>query len=288
MIYLDKKDSILSTLIENQFPDFVQENNERFVNFVTSYYQSQELKFKPLDIASNLTEYYNISYFRPNNLVQKTKLNMSSNLSKTAEVITVDSTDGFPEKDGYIKINDEIIFYRTTTKTTFEDCIRGTTALVLDREVTTDVVLTSSKAAEHLDDSEVVNVAYSYANEFFSRIKSELAPLLPEVLVDDIDLGSFISRIRSFYASKGSLNSHRILFRILFNDRRFNIILKRRGFGAKLKINNTRGKVDSSPPPQIVSGGVNYDNRTENGTLINPPIVDIIGSGTGVVNNGIR
>jgi hypothetical protein len=288
MIYLDQKDSILSTLIENQFPDFVQENNERFVNFVTSYYQSQELKFKPLDIASNLTEYYNISYFRPNNLVQKTKLNMSSNLSKTAEVITVDSTDGFPEKDGYIKINDEIIFYRTTTKTTFEDCVRGTTALVLDREVTTDIVLTSSKTAEHLDKSEVVNIAYFYANEFFSRIKSELVPLLPEVLVDDIDLGSFISRIRSFYASKGSLNSHRILFRILFNDRRFNIILKRRGFGAKLKINNTRGKVDSSPPPQIVSGGVNYDNRIENGTLVNPPIISIIGSGTGVVSNGIR
>lgn len=283
MKYLEEKTSNVSILVENQFPDFIQKTNEKFLNFVSSYYESQESKYQPLDIALNLVDYYNIGYYRPNRLVQSTVLNESSNLSSTATTINVESTIGFPDKNGYIQINDEIIFYREKTETSFLECVRGTSALVLNSIPKSNIVLTSSTAEEHLNESVVKNIAYNYAKEFLKRIKSELAPLIPEVLDESLDLSNFIKNIKSFYSSKGSLNSHRILFKILFNDRKFNIILKNRGSGAKLKVNNSRGFIVDGGV-EIEDGGSGYDNRTENGKLINPPVVDVFGSGTGTID----
>ena len=283
MKYLEEKTSNVSILVENQFPDFVQETNDKFLSFVSSYYESQERKYQPLDIALNLVDYYNIGYYRPNRLVQSTVLTETSNLSSTDTTINVESTIGFPDKNGYIEINDEIIFYKEKTNSSFLNCVRGTSALVLKSIPRSDVILTSSTAKEHLNNSVVKNIAYDYAKEFLKRIKSELAPLIPEVLDESLDLANFIKNIKSFYSSKGSLNSHRILFKILFNDKKFNIKLKNRGSGAKLKINNSRGFIVSGGV-QIVDGGIGYDNRTESGKLINSPLVDVFGSGTGVID----
>ena len=39
--------------------------------------------------------------------------------------ISVVSTEGWPDKNGLLKIDDEIIHYKTKTATTFEGCSRG-------------------------------------------------------------------------------------------------------------------------------------------------------------------
>tara|TARA_Y100000389_G_C17471490_1_gene531693 strand:+ start:8852 stop:20620 length:11769 start_codon:yes stop_codon:yes gene_type:complete len=283
MKYLEEKTSNVSILVENQFPSFVRDTNEKFINFISSYYESQEGKYQPLDIASNLIDYYNIGYYRPSRLVKNTKLIESGNLSDSVKTITVESTVGFPETNGYIKIDDEIIFYTSKTKTQFLECERGVSALVLDSVPKSNIFLTNSTAAEHKNLVDVKNIAYDYANEFLSRIKSELSPLIPEVLDESLDLASFIKNIKSFYSSKGSLNSHKILFRILFNDRKFNIKLKKRGSGAKLKINSSIPKIIQAGIG-ILDGGDGYDNRKDGGILVNPPIIDILGSGVGSID----
>jgi len=284
MKYLEEKTSNVSILVENQFPSFVRDTNEKFINFISSYYESQEGKYQPLDIASNLIDYYNIGYYRSSRLIEYTKLIESGNLTDTAKTITVESTIGFPETNGYIKIDDEIIFYRNRTTTQFLECERGASALVLNSIPKSNLYLTSSTADEHKNLVSVKNIAYDYANEFLSRIKSELSPLIPEVLDESLDLSSFIKNIKSFYSSKGSLNSHRILFRILFNDRKFNFKIKNRGVGAKLKINSSRSYLLQAGVG-IQDGGSGYDDRKDsNNKLINPPIVDILGSGIGSID----
>ena len=295
MRYLEEKPSIVSTLIENQFPQYVQETGSKFLKFLSSYYESQEGKYGPFDIAANLSEYYNITYFRPNRLVEF--VDLTSDISDTDTTIPVFSTKGYPEQ-GYIKIDDEIIFYKDKTATSFTNCIRGTKALVLSNIPKSLVTLETSVKALHYKKTKVFNIAYNYAKEFFNRIKSEIGVLIPEVLDESLDVGEFLKKIKSFYSAKGSLNSHRIVFRILFNDRRFDIKLKSRGTGAVLDIPNLNGKI---PSPTIFSipasvfiknGGTGYDNRkvTTQGELVNAPVVDIIGTGTGVTNlsTGIR
>ena len=173
MKYLEEKTSNVSILVENQFPSFVRDTNEKFINFISSYYESQEGKYQPLDIASNLIDYYNIGYYRPSRLVKNTKLIESGNLSDSVKTITVESTVGFPETNGYIKIDDEIIFYTSKSKTQFLECERGVSALVLDSVPKSNIFLTNSTAAEHKNLVDVKNIAYDYANEFLSRIKSE-------------------------------------------------------------------------------------------------------------------
>ena len=101
--------SIVSTLVENQFPQHVQENNPEFINFLSSYYESQEGKYGPFDIAANLLDYYNVTYYRPNRLVESVEL--TSAINDSVDTINVRSTLGYPSR-GYIKIDDEIIFYK--------------------------------------------------------------------------------------------------------------------------------------------------------------------------------
>ena len=288
MRYLEEKSSIVSTLIENQFPQHVQENNPKFINFLSSYYESQEGKYGPFDIAANLLDYYNVTYYRPNRLVESVDLTSEINDSDTT--INVISTIGYPSS-GYIKIDSEIIFYNSKTSTSFVDCVRGTSALVLSNIPKSLVSLEKSTKTNHRVKSKVYNIAFNYSKEFFSRIKSELGVLIPEVLDESLDVGEFLKKIKSFYSAKGSLNSHRIVFRILFNDRRFDLKLNPRGSGAKLDIPNFNGAI---PDPGIHFGGsgtvfikengVGYDNRVVNGELINSPVVEVYGTGTGIVN----
>ena len=188
MIYLEDNTSTVSKLIENQFPYHVQENTPKFLKFLTSYYESQEGQYQPFDIASNLLDYYSISYYRPNRLTENTVL--TGNLSLSTTTVSVKSTQGFPHKNGYIKIGNEIIFYRDKTATTFTNCVRGTKALVLDNIPKSHLTLTTSTVAEHLSSlstTKVINLAYYFANEFVDRIKKEIAPFIPEVLDSELD-----------------------------------------------------------------------------------------------------
>ncbi len=266
----------LSVLIENQFPQFVREDAEKFIEFIKSYYESLELKNQPLDIAKNLIEYYNISHFRKDELVEKTKL--SSDVAVVDTTISVADTTGFPER-GYIKINNEIIYYRSKTNFAFENCVRGTSALVLSSIPLSEVLLESSIEDIHYSNDEVKNIAFDYTNEFLRRVKSEVANSIPENLVEELDISSFLSKIKSFYGSKGSLNSHKILFRILFNDKKFRFKLKPRGTGATVKIINFDGSVGNA---QITATGSGYNDKLDaNNNLSYPPIIEIFGSGQG-------
>lgn len=280
MRYFVEKNSNLSELIRNQFPQFVRNENPLFIDFLISYYESQETKYQPLDLATNLIDYYNISYYNVNALISKTKL--SGSIDDSQDVINVESTLGFPEKNGYIQIDKEIIFYRSKTDTQFVDCVRGTSALVLIQKPVAEIVLTSSSSSDHESEVEVINLAYNYASEFLARIKSEIAIDLPET-VSDLNYIQFLKNIKSFYAAKGSLNSHKILFKLLFNDKKIKLTLKPGGFGAKIKIDNYNGSVvyrDPTNPsiifsqPTIVDSGQNYSSD-------NLPLVDVYGSGYG-------
>lgn len=278
MKFLVDKTVDLSYLIENQFPQFVREDSSTFITFLKSYYESQELKNQPLDIAENLIEYYNISHFRKSELVEKTEL--SSDINDSVTTITVSSTKGFPDK-GYIQIENEIIYYGSKTETQFKDCVRGTSALLLTSVPLSEVSLSTSDNQNHFAKDQVINTAFAYTNEFLRRVKSEIAVGIPENLVEELEISSFLSQIRSFYSSKGSLNSHRILFRILFNDKKIKFTIKNRGVNATLKIINFDGGIGNA---QVIEGGSGYDNRTNNGVLINTPIIEIFGSGQGISN----
>ena len=106
----------ISTLIETQLPEFISTEYELFSKFVTKYYEAQEVQGGTLDIINNIQKYADIDYYEKNLLRQHDTLDVS--ITNTSDTIVLQDATSFPKQEGYIRIDDEIIFYKTRTDTT--------------------------------------------------------------------------------------------------------------------------------------------------------------------------
>ena len=97
--------SQISHNIAGQFPSFIRGEYDTFIEFVKSYYKSQELRGYCFDIIQNWTDYYNIDNYQ--NLVEETEL--ISEVSTTSTTIDVANTRDFPN-EGLLMIDNEIIY----------------------------------------------------------------------------------------------------------------------------------------------------------------------------------
>ena len=111
--------SKVSDRLEEQMPQFIQEDYPDFIQFVKYYFKSLELKGNPVDIIQNIDEYYNID--KLNDLVETTTA--SSGVTLDSTVIDVGNTRDFP-KEGLLMIDEEIIYYKSKSQTQFQECVR--------------------------------------------------------------------------------------------------------------------------------------------------------------------
>ena len=119
----EKKVVKINDVIENQIPEFILAENPNFTEFLKQYYISQEYQGASVDLAENLVSYKNLDSFDTTTLIASTKL--TSNVDFFDDVIHVQSTKGWPNQYGLLKIDDEIITYTGITTNSFTGCIRG-------------------------------------------------------------------------------------------------------------------------------------------------------------------
>ena len=98
----------ISTLIETQLPEFISTEYELFTKFVEKYYESQEVQGGTLDVINNLQKYADIDYYEKNILRQHDTLDTS--ITNSSDTIVLQDATSFPKADGYVRIDDEIIF----------------------------------------------------------------------------------------------------------------------------------------------------------------------------------
>ena len=110
-------------LIEGQLPEYILDQSPKTVEFFQQYYRSQEYQGGPVDLVDNLDQYLSLDQLTPQVIVGVTSL--TSDASSSDSSITVQSTRGFPNEYGLLKIDDEIITYTGLTTNTFTGCIRG-------------------------------------------------------------------------------------------------------------------------------------------------------------------
>ncbi len=103
-----------SLSVLNQVPDFIKEENPLFEKFLRAYYSSQERGGGPVGILNNLQDYFNLSKYEVSQLRSNTKL--ISNILADSRNIEVETTDGFPDENGTILIDDEVIYYESVRK----------------------------------------------------------------------------------------------------------------------------------------------------------------------------
>ena len=207
----------IQQIIENQLPEFILDESPKFIDFLKQYYISQEYQSGPADIAENLDQYLKLDNLTPEVVVDKTFL--QNDINSTVGIITVTSTKGFPQKYGLIKIDDEVITYTGITTNSFTGCIRGFSGITnyhndLNQE---ELIFSKTVSSNHKNNSSIQNLSSLFLKEFYKKLKYTFAPGLEEVdFVSNLNVGNFIRQAKSFYQSKGTNESFRILFNVLY------------------------------------------------------------------------
>ena len=206
-------------VIGSQLPEYILDESPKTIDFLKQYYISQEFQGGPVDIAENLDQYLKVDNLTPEVIVDNTTTTGITTIGDT--VVNVSSTKGFPNNYGLLKIDDEIISYTGLTTNTFTGCIRGFSGITeyhsdLDQR---ELVFTQSSAAQHSSGSSVQNLSSLFLKEFYKKIKYTFTPGFENRVFDSkLDVGNFIKEARSFYESKGTDESFRILFNVLFGE----------------------------------------------------------------------
>ena len=209
----------ISSIVESQLPIFVRENFPLVKEFLTEYYRSLDVKGGVYNIIQNIDDHIKVD--KNSNLVESTFL--ISNVSLIDNVINVDSTDGFPDTYGLIKIDSEVILYKNKTRTTFEGCVRGFSAITsyrsgLDENFTFENTLSEiHNVGTENNPKTVLNLSILFLKKYFEKTKKQFLPGFEgRKFFESLNSATFLKNSKDFYSSKGTDESFKILFRVLF------------------------------------------------------------------------
>jgi len=215
---IDKRVKV-QQIIENQIPEFLISESPKAVDFLKQYYISQEYQGGPIDLTDNLDQYIKLDNLTPEVVVGETKL--INGITTTSTTIEVSSTKGFPKEYGLFKIEDEVITYTGITTNSFTGCVRGFSGITTYHQENnpTELLFSDTLATNHDDDATVINLSALFLKEFYKKTKKALTPGLENVnFVDNLDVSNFIKNSKSLYQSKGTEESFRILFNVLYGE----------------------------------------------------------------------
>ena len=204
-------------IVSSQLPQYVREDFPLLTNFLEQYYVSQEYQSGPVDILENIDQYVKVDELC--NISNSTTL--TDDISYLDTTVNVTSTDGFVDTNGIIKIDNEIIFYKTKTSTSFENCSRGFSGITTYITVGSPDELTFSDTETDIHDSgaTVYNLNVLFLQQFFKKLKKQITPGFSDrSFYSGLDERNFIYNSDSFYQSKGTDQSYEILFRALYGE----------------------------------------------------------------------
>ena len=201
----------ISTLIESQLPEFITTEYELFSKFVQKYYEAQEVQGGTLDIINNIQKYADIDYYERNLLKQNDTL--AAAISSSDTDITLSDAQSFPDKNGYVRIGDEIIFYETRTDTVLQGCSRGVSGNTTLGDLYDSSNFVSTDAAAHSAGATVHNVSNLFLYALVKNFENQYLGSFPEkYLKGDIDKRTLIKNIQKFYKAKGTTSSIKFVF----------------------------------------------------------------------------
>ena len=207
----------ISSVVKNQLPDFIRADFPLAGDFLAQYYTAIENQGSTLDVLQNIDKYVKVDELT--DLVDSTTL--SSNVGIADNVISVDSTTGFPNTYGLLEIDSEIITYTGITTNSFTGCARGFSGITtyISPISSDELVFSQSGITTHVSGTVVNNLSIRFLQEFFKKVKKQITPGFEErTLSTDINKRLFTKQAKDFYSSKGTDQSFEILFRALYGE----------------------------------------------------------------------
>ena len=226
----------IQSIVENQLPDFIAEENPLLVEFLKQYYISQEYPSGAADIVGNIDKYIKLDeIFKSVSTCiisedvgyNDVTINVSTSTGQYGQILT--GTKGFPDRYGIIKIDDEIITYTGKTDNSFTGCVRGFSGVTGYSKPNNpeELIFSTSNVAKHTLESYegapvgpiVHNLSGLFLGEFLKKIKQQFIPGFADRTLDsDLNQNLFIKQSKDFYASKGTDHSFEILFGSIYGE----------------------------------------------------------------------
>ena len=211
----------IQDVIASQIPAYVRDDFPLLVDFLEEYYTSQENGGGPLDLIQNLDQYVKVDELA--NIRLETQLGADVGILDTTITLsgTTNFTYDFPDENGLILIDNEIIKYGSKTTTTFEDCVRGFSGVTqyLDNIIPDKLTFQSTLPAAHKSGATVKNLSVLFLQEFFNKLKTLITPGFERrSLSTDLNQKNFVKAADSFYKSKGTDDSFKILFKAIYGE----------------------------------------------------------------------
>ncbi|AOV58590.1 structural protein [Synechococcus phage S-CAM3] len=206
----------ISSLIEDQLPGFIVAQYENFQKVLENYYEHLESPGNPLDIITNLTSYHDIDTYEKNLLQERTTL--STYLNSTATTIIVDDASSFPERNGYIKIDNEICFYKERTQTEFLEVSRGVSGTTQLGDLYSSSKFVNSESDTHSSGVFVDNLSNLFLYGIVKSFEKQYLESFPQdYLKKEVDKRTLIKNISNFYKVKGTDKSIRFIFNTIIS-----------------------------------------------------------------------
>ena len=221
-----------STLVENQLPEFISSDYPNFIKFVQKYYEQLENPGQPLDLINHITKYQDIDTYEKKLLQENTTLVSVVETRNGSNIITevvINLTDGssFPEKNGYVMIADEVIFYQTREGNSLRNCYRNVSATTRLGDLYSESDYKNVPYSEvgagssgqtvsgpiYVAGTLVHNISNLFLYAFVRNFESQYLTSFPEEsLKPSVDKKTLIKNIKKFYQSKGTDQSIKFIF----------------------------------------------------------------------------
>lgn len=204
----------INTIIKHQLPDYVREEFPLLGEFLSQYYIAQEFQGAPVDLIQNIDRYIKLN----TNATTIDSTSLISDIDEFASTITVETTAGFPDQYGLLKIDNEVITYTGKSTNKFTGCIRGWSGYIHDSG-SDSFVFSETLSEEHSENTTVENLSVSFLTKFLKKAKYQLLPGLEDTkLFSELNKNLFIKQAKDFYSSKGTDQSFKILFKALYGE----------------------------------------------------------------------
>ena len=210
----------IQDVLSSQLPSFVLSEAPLTDDFLKQFYVSQEFQGGAVDFVSNLDQYLDLNNLSSEALYGSFELTEDVAIDDT--VIHVNTTKSFPNEWGLLKVDDEIMTYTGVTTNTFTGVVRGFSGITSYHAEANpqDLVFNQTEAAAHTKDTEVQNLSTLFLKEFYNKLAFTFAPGFENLDLDsDLDVGNWIRQVRTFFQTKGSEESIKILFKVLYGEK---------------------------------------------------------------------
>ena len=204
------KNRSISHLIEDQLPEFIVTDYPQFARFLEKYYEQVESRGQPFDILNNLEAYRDIDYYEESLLKERSPL--VGIINNTDSTIEVEDASSFPEKNGYLKIDDEICFYKKKQGNLFLEVSRGVSGNTKLGDLYESSEFVTTQAESH-SGTDVYNISNLFLYALIKKFEYENLNSFPEkYLKKEIDKRTLIKNISNFYKVKGTESSIKFIF----------------------------------------------------------------------------